>query len=108
METNQKLPNATATLVLGILSIPTCCFYGLGLVLGIVALVISKEAVSMYKVSPENYTDYGNVKAGRVTAIIGIILSALYLLLIVIGIVFFGSIEGIQEWAEEMQRANGA
>ena len=34
----QKLPNATAVLVLGIASILTCCCYGIiGLILGIVA-----------------------------------------------------------------------
>lgn len=108
METNHKLPNATATLVLGILSILTCFCYGIvGLILGIVAMVISKKAVQMYKMDPELYSDYGNVKAGRITALIGIILSGLYLLLIIIGIAFFGSVEGIQEWAEEVQRNSG-
>ena len=42
--TNQKLPNATAVLVLGILSIVTCCCYGVvGLILGIIALVLAKK-----------------------------------------------------------------
>ena len=45
---NQKLPNATAVLILGILSIITCCCYGifsvilgsLGIVLGVIYLLI--------------------------------------------------------------------
>lgn len=88
---NQKLPNATATLVLGILSIVSCWCYGiLGLILGIVALVISKKAVQMYKESPESYSDYGNVKAGRITAIIGIVLSVLFLIYIIAIFAIFG------------------
>ena len=40
----QKLPNATAVLVLGILSIVTCCCYGIpGIVAGIIGLVLYKK-----------------------------------------------------------------
>ena len=39
---NQKLPNATAVLVLGILSILTCCCYGLfGLALAIIGMYLT-------------------------------------------------------------------
>ena len=103
---NQKLPNATATLVLGILSIVTCWCYGiLGIILGIVALVISKKAVQMYKESPESYSDYGNVKAGRITAIIGISLSALVIIYAIVMIAFIG-IGGFQEMMEQYQQGS--
>lgn len=76
--TNQKnegqvLPNATATLVLGIISIVVC------FVCGIVALIISNRDVAMYKSNPEQYSlaSYNNIKAGRICAIIGIILQVL-------------------------------
>jgi hypothetical protein len=65
---NQQLPNATAVLVLGILSIVVC------FVCGIVALVISNKDLASYKAHPEDYSlsSYNNIKAGRVCAIIGI------------------------------------
>ena len=72
------LPNATATLVLGILSIVVC------FICGIIALVISNKDVSMYKANPELYSaaSYNNIKAGRICAIIGIALQ-------VIGLIFY-------------------
>ncbi|MBT9190135.1 MULTISPECIES: CCC motif membrane protein [Zobellia] len=86
-----KLPNATLILVFGILSIVTCCCYGiLGLIFGIVALVLAKKATAVYLENPENYTDYGNVKTGKILAIIGIVLSVLYLLMTIGMIAFFG------------------
>ena len=78
---NQKLPNATAVLVLGILSIITCCCYGIiGLILGTVALFLAKGDLKLYALNPEIYTNYNNLKIGRILAIIGIILSVLMIL----------------------------
>jgi hypothetical protein len=101
----QSLPNATAVLVLGILSIITCCCYGvIGLILGIVALVLSKKDRALYAANLSFYTEgsFKNLNAGRVCAIIGLILNILYILLIIIFIAVFG-------WAalndkEEMMR----
>ncbi|MEZ4875450.1 MAG: CCC motif membrane protein [Flavobacteriaceae bacterium] len=87
----QKLPNATAILVLGILSIPfCCCFSGVGgLVFGIIALVMSKKATTTYLENPELYTGYQNVKTGKTLAIIGIVLSALTLITYLVFLVFY-------------------
>ncbi|MCK5170075.1 MAG: hypothetical protein KAQ75_09355, partial [Bacteroidales bacterium] len=65
----QPLPNATAVLVLGILSIAVCWCYGLfGITMGIIALVLSGKAKSLYNKNPEQYTmgSYKNMSAGRV------------------------------------------
>ena len=41
---NQKLPNATAVLILGIFSILICCCYGIfSIILGVVALVLANK-----------------------------------------------------------------
>ncbi|HEY0045759.1 MAG TPA: CCC motif membrane protein [Flavobacterium sp.] len=76
----RNLPNATTVLVLGIISIVTCCCYGIGIVFGIVALVLAAKDMKLYLQSPEVYLNYNNLKIGRVLSIIGIILSALTLL----------------------------
>lgn len=89
MET-QKLPNATAVLVLGIFSILACCFYGIGIVLGIVALVLAKKDITLYKQNPNIFDNYSVLNTGRILAIIGIVISALYLILIVWLIATFG------------------
>lgn len=103
----QTLPNSTLILVFGILSILTCCCWGvLGLVFGIVALVMAKKAKEIYLAEPELYKGYSNVSTGRILAIIGIILSAIYLLLTIFALIYYGA-DGIQEMQQEMMREYG-
>jgi len=89
----QPLPNATAVLVLGILSIAVCWCYGLfGITMGIIALVLSGKAKALYNINPEQYTQasYKNMNAGRICALIGTILSSLYLVIIIIYVLIVG------------------
>ncbi len=88
---NQTLPNATLILVMGILSIIGCCCYGApGLIFGIVAVVLATKATKIYKQAPENYTGYGNVQAGKIMGIIGIVFSILAIAYIIWVISYFG------------------
>lgn len=97
----QTLPNSTLILVFGILSIVTCCCYGiLGLIFGIVALVLAKTAKQTYMAQPDIYEGYNNVKTGRILAIIGIVLSGLYLLLNIVLVAIYGW-DGMQEMIME-------
>lgn len=96
----RDIPNATAVLVLGILSIPTCICYGIvGIILSIVALVLSSSASRAYNTSPELYTttSKNNLNAGRVCAIIGLILSILFLVMVVLLIITKG-LHGISNY----------
>ena len=99
----RSLPNATAVLVLGILSIITCCCYGiLGLILGIVALVLANKDMKLYLENPELYSNYKNLNIGRILAIIGISLSAVYLIVTVYFYVTVGE-AGMQEMLQNLQ-----
>lgn len=94
MGMQRDLPNATAILVLGIVSIVTCWCYGIiGLGCGIAALVMASKAMQEYNVNPGGFTrqSFNNAKAGRVCAIIGTILSGLYLLYVIVVFVFIGT-----------------
>lgn len=89
----RPLPNSTAVLVLGILSIVTCFCYGiLGLILGIIAMVLAGKDKSLYASLPDEFTQGSlkNLNAGRICAIIGIILSLLYLVMIIAFIAMLG------------------
>ena len=80
------LPNATASLVLGILSIVMFCCNGLiGLILGIIGLVLGNKAVALYKQWPGVYSEgsYKNASAGKTCSIIGLALCALYVFVII-------------------------
>lgn len=72
------LPNSGATLVLGILSLFPFCVV-INLALGIIGLVMSKEAKLMYEKNPDAYLGYGSMNAGRVLCIIGIVLGGIEL-----------------------------
>ena len=90
-ETQQKLPNATVVLVLGICSIVSCICYGIfGLILGIVALVLAKKDLETYKANPALYSNYSNLSVGRILAIVGLVLSILYIILIVCLFMYIG------------------
>ena len=100
---HQKLPNATAVLILGIFSILTCCCWGvLGLVLGIIALVLAKKDLALYNADPQLYSNYSNLNTGRILAIVGIVLSAIYL---VVTIGQEGLMEMQQEYLRQIQGA---
>jgi hypothetical protein len=88
-----SLPNATAVLVLGILSIIGCFCYGTGLIMGIIALVLARKDMRLYATNPAAYmpSSFSNIKAGRICAIIGTVMSAIYVLLIIIVLIAFGA-----------------
>ncbi|GHT24496.1 hypothetical protein FACS189430_09500 [Bacteroidia bacterium] len=83
----QSLPNSTAVLVLGILSIaPFCCVGIVGLTLGIIALVLAGKAEKEYRSQPAGaYTvsSYKNMTAGKVCAIIGVCIGSLYVIYLI-------------------------
>ena len=85
------IPNSQGILILGIFSlITTVCCGGIGfvgIVLGIIAVVMSPKAEQLYAENPEAYTQtsYKNVNAGRICGIIGIVLNGV---LILAGIIY--------------------
>lgn len=90
----QGLPNATAALILGILSILLCWLYGiLGIACGIIGLVLSNKDLKLYKENPGVYTksSYNNSNAGRICSIIGLSLSALWLIYVIVVVLILGS-----------------
>lgn len=90
----QNLPNATIVLVLGILSIVLCFCYGiLGIISGIIALIMAGKDKQLLDANPGAYTESSikNLKAGRICAMIGTILSALYFLAVIALFIFYGA-----------------
>jgi hypothetical protein len=104
----QNLPNATAVLVLGIISIIGCLCYGIvGTVCGIIALVLASKDNRLYLSKPQMFTpsSYNNLKAGKICAIIGTIISALYLVLVIVIIaaIGFAGLSHPDEWLRHYQ-----
>jgi hypothetical protein len=73
------LPNATAVLVLGICSIVFSCFF-VGVICGIIGLVLASKGRTMYRDNPNLYECYGQLNAGWIMSIIGVVLGSLYVI----------------------------
>jgi len=105
----QKLPNATSSLVFGIVSIVTaCCCFGLpGVIFGVIGLNQSKKAIALNEEDPTLYDGVGNANTGKITSIIGIVLGALAILQILFSIFISGTfgeqMELIKEAIEQAQ-----
>jgi len=91
-EVRVAAPNATAVLVLGILSIPACCCYCSGLIFAVIALLLARKSQTACRQIPELFTESSqkNLNAGVVCAWIGLALSLIYLMLIIAMIAIFG------------------
>ncbi len=83
-----KLPNSTAVLVLGIISIVGCAIYGLpGLITGIISIVLYNKDKKIYDENPQHFeASFKNAKAGFICAVIGVSLSSLYFLFALIAL----------------------
>lgn len=105
----QKLPNATISIVLGILSfIGCCCSSGFGGVLfSGIALFLTRKDERKYAENPELYENYGQVKTAKIISIIGLVLS-LIIVIVYIYLRSTGQLEEIREnyieMLEEMQQ----
>ena len=92
IQTNNKktLPNANTVLVLGILSIVISC--GIGLVLGIIGLIMSRDGKALYEQNPLEYKGWSNLNAGRIMSIIGICLNGVGIVYLILWFAFFGAL----------------
>ena len=100
------LPNATAVLVLGILSIPACCCYGIGLVPAIIALFLARSASKQYLAEPEKYIEssYKNLTTGNICAWIGLVFSIITIIFCIWYIQYVMTNPMFQEQIQEMMK----
>ncbi len=94
----QPIPNSTAVLVLGIVSIIGCFCYGVvGTICAIIAIILAGNGKKLYEQNMSAYTEasYKNLKAGKVCAIIGLVMSILTIL-ITIGVIMIVGLEALK------------
>jgi hypothetical protein len=68
--------------------------------MGIIALVLASKAKALYDQNPDLYSEssFNNLKAGRICAIIGLILSALVTLYYIIVFLIMGAAFSWMPW----------
>lgn len=79
----EEAPNGIASMILGICSIVLSAS-GISLVAGIIGLIMANQGLRDFNAHPGRYNDDSKLKAGRVTSIIGIVLSAMAILAILL------------------------
>jgi len=87
----QPLPGASTVLTMGIISIVgsfVCCG-PFAIIFSIIGLVKAKKAEAIYHENPGLYSDFSNVKTGRILSYIGLALS---MIMLVFFIIYFGVI----------------
>ncbi|AKA34061.1 CCC motif membrane protein [Flagellimonas lutaonensis] len=96
----QPLPGASTVLTMGIISIvgTVICCGPFGIIFAIIGLVKAKAAEKLYQQSPDSYSDYSNVKTGRILSYIGLALSLVYLVLTIIYFGFIIAVITTGEW----------
>jgi len=104
----QKLPNVTISLVLGILSfIACCCSSGFGgVLLSGIALFLVKKDQKTYAENPDSYSNFSQLNTAKIIAIIGLVLAALtsiYVIYLMSTGQYGEMMEQWQQMAEEMQ-----
>jgi len=105
----QKLPNATISLVLGIVSFICCCFSaGIGgVIMSGIAFFLAKKDDKLYKENPDNYSNYSQLKTARIIAIIGLVIAVLTLAYSVFMIMQAGGWEEYMEQQKDIYRQMG-
>ncbi|WP_411031498.1 CCC motif membrane protein [Spongiimicrobium sp. 3-5] len=105
----QKLPNVTIAIVLGIVSFLCCCFSaGLGGILfSGIAFFLTKKDEKLYRANPENYSNFSQLKTAKVVAIIGLVLGVISLLWTIYSIQNMGGMDAYMEQVQEMMEQFG-
>ena len=105
----QKLPNVTIAIVLGIFSYICCCFsMGLGgIILSGIALFLVSKDTKLYKENPELYSNFQTLKTAKIIAIIGLVLGAISLFWVIYSIASMGGWEAYLEQQKELYEQLG-
>ncbi|WP_158975968.1 CCC motif membrane protein [Cellulophaga sp. L1A9] len=96
----QKLPNATLIIVLGILGYLCCCFAALGIIPSGIAFFMATKSQKLYEEKPEVYDNYNIIKTGKIVALIALILN----ILMIINVIYVLSTVGWEAWSTEFSR----
>jgi len=105
----QKLPNVTIAMVLGILSYICCCFSaGIGgLLFSGIAFYLVRKDEKLYMENPDGFSNFGSLKTAKIIAIIGLVLGALALIMVIVQIASAGGWEAYMEQQKEIYEQLG-
>lgn len=105
----QKLPNVTIAIVLGILSFICCCFSaGIGgILLSGIALFLVNKDTKLYSQNPEDYSNFSTLKTAKIIAIIGLVIGVITLLWTIYSIFSIGGWDAYLEQTKDVYEQMG-
>ncbi len=87
--TQKKNGLATASMILGIISLALFWTVWLGLIVGVVAIILAIVAKNQIKADPSMAGSAGQAKGGMIMGIVGV---ALAIVMIIIGVLFMSAV----------------
>lgn len=105
----QKLPNVTIALVLGIISFLCCfCSSGLGgILMSGIALFLTNKDGKTYQADPEAYSNFSQLKTAKIIATIGLVVAVLTAAFAIYQIINAGGWDAYMEQQMEMLEEMG-
>ncbi|WP_349663953.1 DUF4190 domain-containing protein [Cellulophaga lytica] len=100
----EKLPNGTMIIVLGVLGYLCCCLAGLGIIPSAIAYFMATKAEKIYAENPDGYDNVSQIKTGKIVALIAVILNVLMIVRWVYVIATGGLEEGMNQWQDVMDQ----
>lgn len=98
--TTKKLPNSKTIYLLALLSCFIFCLAGIGILPAIISFLLASKSEKIYQANLDSYTNIGQIKKGKIIAIIGIIIN-----LVIVGIVIWTLMTiGWDAWSDEFAR----
>jgi len=73
----KKLPNGVLIIVLGIFGFLCCCTGIIGAIPAGIGFFLARKSEKLYKESPDEYDNFGQIKTGKIISLIALILSLL-------------------------------
>lgn len=73
----KKLPNGIGSIILGIFGFLCCCTGIIGTIASGIGLSLALKSEKLYKASPDEYDNYGQIKTAKIINIIALVLSVL-------------------------------
>ncbi len=102
----QKLPNATIIIILGVLGYLCCCFAGFGIIPAGIAFFLAMKSEKIYAEDPDLYDNMSQIKTGKIVALVALILSSLMLIRFIY-VLSTGDWDSIMEQSREMMEQYG-
>lgn len=106
----QKLPNETLIIILGIFGYLCCCFSGFGIIPSGIGFYLAKKSEKLFAENPELYNNASQIKTGKIISLVALILNALIIIRLIYVIATVGWDSMFEEFMsayEEAMEAQG-